>query len=84
MEKGKAKMPEYEYDCFDGSESTHSVDSEFGGFDVPIGVRKPSHRPMKSSVSLPVKRIMLADSATTTICVKDEQLEDKEMGKLMR
>ena len=33
-------MPEYEDDHFDGNESTHSLDSEFGGFDVPIGVKK--------------------------------------------
>ena len=40
MDTGKAKMPEYEEDHFDGDESTHSLDSEFGGFDVPIGVKK--------------------------------------------
>ena len=40
MDKGKAKMSEYEDDRFDGNESTHSLDSEFGGFDVPIGVKK--------------------------------------------
>ena len=40
MDKGKAKMPEYEDDHFDDNESTHSLDSEFGGFDVPIGVKK--------------------------------------------
>ena len=33
-------MPEYEDDHFDGNESTHSLDSEFGGFDLPIGVKK--------------------------------------------
>ena len=36
MDKGKAKMPEYEDDQFDDNESTHSLDNEFGGFDVPI------------------------------------------------
>ena len=40
MDKGKEKMPEYEDDHFDDDESTHSLDSEFGGFDVPIGVKK--------------------------------------------
>ena len=35
MDKGKAKMPEYEDDHFDDDELTHSLDSEFGGFDVP-------------------------------------------------
>ena len=37
MDKGKAKMSEYEDD---DNESTHSLDSEFGGFNVPIGVKK--------------------------------------------
>ena len=40
MDKGKAKIPEYEDDHFDRNESTHSLDSEFGGFDVPIEVKK--------------------------------------------
>ena len=44
MDKGKAKMSEYEDDPSDDNESTHSLDSEFGGFDVPIirstGVKK--------------------------------------------
>ena len=45
MDKSKEKMLEYE-DCdhFNGNEWTHSLDSEFGGFDEPIlrspGVRK--------------------------------------------
>ena len=30
LEKGKAKMPEYEDDQFDENELTHSLDSEFG------------------------------------------------------
>ena len=33
-------MLEYEDDHFDDNESTHSLDSEFDGFDVPIGVKK--------------------------------------------
>mgnify|MGYP000630298117 CR=1 FL=1 len=41
MDKGKAKMPEYEDNHFDRDESTHSLDSEFDAFDVPIGVKKP-------------------------------------------
>ena len=41
MDKGKAKMSEYEDDHFNDNESTHSLDSEFGGFDVPIGAKKP-------------------------------------------
>ena len=40
MDKGKAKMSEYEDDHFDDSESTHSLDIEFGGLDVPIGAKK--------------------------------------------
>ena len=40
MHKGKAKMSEYEDDRFDDDESTHSLDNEFGGFDVPIGAKK--------------------------------------------
>ena len=34
IDKGKAKMPEYEDS--DGNDSTHSLDSEYGGLDVPI------------------------------------------------
>ena len=34
IDKGKAKMPEYEDS--DGNESTHSIHSEYGGLDVPI------------------------------------------------
>ena len=40
MDKGKEKMSKYKDDHFDDNESTHSLDSEFGGFDVPIGVKK--------------------------------------------
>ena len=40
MDKGKAKMAEYEDDRFDDDASTHSLDSELGGFDVPIGAKK--------------------------------------------
>ena len=40
MDKGKAKMSKYEDDRFDDNETTHSLDSKFGGFDVPIGVKK--------------------------------------------
>ena len=40
MDKGKAKMPEYEDDHFDDNESTHSLDIEFGRFNVPIRVKK--------------------------------------------
>ena len=40
MDKGKAKMSEYEDDRFDDNESIHSLDCEFGGFDVPIGAKK--------------------------------------------
>ena len=29
VDKGKAKMPEYEDDHFDGNESTHTLDSDF-------------------------------------------------------
>ena len=70
LAKGKAKMPEYEDDHFD-NESTHSLDSEFGGFEEPIisqpESRKPSHRQMKNSIAPPMRRIRLADFATTTI-----------------
>ena len=41
LDKGKAKMPEYEDDHFDGNESTHSLDSEFEGLDIRTnGVKK--------------------------------------------
>ena len=40
MDKGNAKMPEYEDDHFDGNALTHSLDSQIGGFDVPIGFKK--------------------------------------------
>ena len=40
MDKGKAKMPKYEDDRFDDNELTHSLDSEFGGFNVSIRVKK--------------------------------------------
>ena len=44
MDKGNAKMQEYEDDQLDGNELTHSFDNEFGAFDVPImrtpGVKK--------------------------------------------
>ena len=33
-------MSDYEEDQFYGNESTHSLESEFGGFDVPI-IRSP-------------------------------------------
>ena len=33
-------MSDYKNDPFDDDESTHSLDSEFGGFDVPIGANK--------------------------------------------
>ena len=58
MDKGKAKMPEYEDS--DGNESAHSLDSEFGGLDVPI-MRTPEHH-----VVPPERRTQSADSATTT------------------
>ena len=40
MDKGKVKMSKYEDDRFDDNESTHSLDREFGGFDVPIRAKK--------------------------------------------
>ena len=40
MDKGKVKMSEYEDDRFNDNESTHSLDSELDGFDVPIGAKK--------------------------------------------
>ena len=36
MDKGKAKMPDYEDDEFDDNEWNYSLDSEFGVFDVPL------------------------------------------------
>ena len=43
-EKGKAKMSEYKDHQSDGNELAHSLDTEYGGFDVPImrtsGVKK--------------------------------------------
>ena len=41
MDKGKAKMPEYEDEQHDGHESGHSLDSEYDGFDVPL-MRTPN------------------------------------------
>ena len=35
LNKGKAKIQEYEDDHFDDNESTHSFDSEFSGYDEP-------------------------------------------------
>ena len=40
MDKGKGKMSEYKHDHFDGNESTHSLDRELGGFNVPIEPKK--------------------------------------------
>ena len=44
MDKGKAKLPEYEDDQYVAKKLTHSLDNEFGAFDVPImrtlGVKK--------------------------------------------
>ena len=41
MDKGKAKMSEYEDNRFDDDESTHSLDSEFEGLDIRTnGVKK--------------------------------------------
>ena len=40
LDKGKANMPEYKDDHFDDNKLTHSLDSEFDGFDVPI-IRSP-------------------------------------------
>ena len=40
LDKGKMNMPRYEDVHFDGNESTHSLNSEFGGFDVSIGMKK--------------------------------------------
>ena len=40
MDKGNAKMAEYKDDRFNGDASTHSLDREFGGYDVPIGAKK--------------------------------------------
>ena len=40
IDQGKAKMPEYGDDEFDDNKSTHSLDSEFCGFNVPI-IRSP-------------------------------------------
>ena len=49
MDKGKAKMTEYEDDQFNGNESTHSLNNEFGDFDVPImKTLKPLPRKMKN------------------------------------
>ena len=46
MDKGKAKMPEYEGS--DGNESPQSLDSEHGGLDFPImRTPRPSHRSTK-------------------------------------
>ena len=39
--KGKGKMLEYEDDQSNDNKSTHSLDNEFGAFDVPL-MRTPS------------------------------------------
>ena len=36
MDKGKAKIPEYEDDPSDDNKSTHSLNSELGAFEVPL------------------------------------------------
>ena len=59
MDKGKAKMPEYEDNQSDDNESAHSLNSELDGFDVPImrtlGMQKPWK--MKNSNTPLVRRI---------------------------
>ena len=58
MDKGKAKMPEYEYNQSDDNESTPSFDNEFGAFDVPLMVcRKPLPQQTKNFIAPPVRRI---------------------------
>ena len=50
MDKGKAKRPKYEDDQFDGNESTYSLNSEFGGLDVPL-MRSPRVKKALSSAN---------------------------------
>ena len=66
MDKGEAKMSEYEDDRFDDNDSTHSLDIEFGGIDAPIGVNKALTSANEKLHLSPVRRIRLADSATMT------------------
>ena len=69
MDKGTTKIPEYEDDHFDDNESTQSLDSEFGGFDVSIGAKKSLFLENEKSLFVvpPVRRIWFPNSATMTI-----------------
>ena len=66
MDKGKAKMAEYVDDHFDDDESTHSLNSEFGSFEVPIGAKKAliSANEKLRFASLNTKRRSDADGST--------------------
>ena len=61
MDKGNAKMPEYEDDPSDSNESTYSLKNTFGAFDVPLmrtpGYKRPLPRQTKNSVAPPMRRI---------------------------
>ena len=51
MDKGKAKISDFEDDQFDGNELTRSLDNEFGAFDVTI------MRTLRVKESLPTTRV---------------------------
>ena len=55
MDKGKAKMSEYEDDPSNDNESTHSLDSEFGAFDVPL-MRSPGVQKTLTSANEKLRR----------------------------
>ena len=61
-------MPEYEDD---GNKTSHSLDSELDGFDVPLlrspGVKKALTVANENLCHSTVRRILLADSVTTII-----------------
>ena len=55
MDKGKAKMPEYEENPSDVNESPHSLDSEFCVFDVPL-MRSPGVQKALTSANEKLRR----------------------------
>ena len=65
-------MPKYEHDHSDGNESAHSLDSEYGGLDVPI-MRTPRAKKALTMANEKLyhssreKNGQSADSATMTI-----------------
>ena len=70
-DKGKAKMSEYEDDQSDDNKSTHSLDNQLGGFDVPI-MRTPGSKKALTTENEKLfrstrEKTSPTDSVTTTI-----------------